>query len=382
MNEAVNKPAGISSAQVLRDMQTHFNPSAHFKPWITAEREKREMENNSQRKRRGKAKQTVQVKMGHGGTLDPGATGVLVVGIGSGTKALPKFLDCTKTYDAVVLFGAATDSYDGDGKLVGHARYAHVTKDTVEAALSKFRGKFMQKPPIFSALSVNGKRLYEYAREGKEVPGGIEERPVEVDSIELTEWMEGGQHAFAYPAEAPEEDKKIAATLLKKTGGPDLGLADAQAGEKRKRDDGDDTDAADGESAAKAARTEQLFADQPPSEDAPSTSGEPEPKDVETKEPEEQAQTESPSKAPAKAPAARLRITSHRGFYVRSLCHDLGIAVDSLAFMAALERTRQGDFTTDGQNTLQYADLEKGETTWAPKVSEMLNHWTTEGNKK
>ena len=130
-----------------------------------------ERENHNQKQKRSRrARQPPQVKMGHGGTLDPLATGVLILGIGSGTKSLPQFLGCTKSYECTVLFGKATDTYDTEGKVVARKGYEHITKDMVEQALAKFRGKIMQKPPIFSALKVNGKKLYEYAREGKEVP--------------------------------------------------------------------------------------------------------------------------------------------------------------------------------------------------------------------
>ena len=71
--------------------------------------------------------------MGHGGTLDPMATGVLILGVGNGTKALGSFLECTKSYETVVLFGAATDSYDSEGKIVARAAYDHVTREAVEA---------------------------------------------------------------------------------------------------------------------------------------------------------------------------------------------------------------------------------------------------------
>ncbi|KAK3062176.1 pseudouridine synthase pus4, partial [Teratosphaeriaceae sp. CCFEE 6253] len=137
--------------------------------------------------------------MGHGGTLDPLATGVLILGVGAGTKALGSFLACTKSYEAVVLFGVGTDSYDTEGKVVARGAYAHVTREKVEGALGAFRGEIMQRPPIFSALRVQGKRLYEYAREGKEVPVEIQERPVTVGGVEVVEWMDGGGHGYKWP---------------------------------------------------------------------------------------------------------------------------------------------------------------------------------------
>jgi len=158
------------------------------------------------------------VKIGHGGTLDPMATGVLIAGVGKGTKSLQSFLTCTKSYEAVVLFGAATDTYDAVGKVVARAPYSHVTEEMVRDALGKFRGKIMQRPPIFSALWIDGKRAYDYAREGKELPREMAERPVEVVELEMVEWMEGGSHGFAFPEKVAEEGEMTAAEKLLRLG--------------------------------------------------------------------------------------------------------------------------------------------------------------------
>ncbi|RAL59272.1 hypothetical protein DID88_006986 [Monilinia fructigena] len=212
---AINKPTGISSAQVVRDLQTHFNPSELFAPWIESETKTRNKEWHNQRQKRRKQKK-VQVKIGHGGTLDPLATGVLIAGIGKGTKELGNFLLCTKTYETVVLFGAATDTYDKDGKLLKRAPYEHITRDMVEKGLAKYRGKFMQLPPLFSALKMNGKPLYEYAREGKEIPKEIERREVNVSEMELLEWYEGDEHEWKAPTEeAGYAEVNVAAKLWK-----------------------------------------------------------------------------------------------------------------------------------------------------------------------
>ena len=141
----------------------------------------------------------------------------MITAVGKGTKQLNNFLACTKTYEAVVLFGVATDSYDRVGKVISRALYEHVTREKVEEALKQFRGKIMQRPSIFSALKVNGKKLYEYAREGKEPPAEILERPVEVSNLEIVEWYDGGSHKYVWPteeAEGPEKD--IAKKMLAK----------------------------------------------------------------------------------------------------------------------------------------------------------------------
>lgn len=312
-------------------------------------------------------KNGLQVKIGHGGTLDPMATGVLILGVGSGTKSLQNFLGCTKSYETVLLFGKASDSYDSVGKVVASKPYEHVTREKVEAALSKFRGDIMQKPPIFSALRVQGKRLYEYAREGKEVPKEIEERPVKVEEMEITEWMEGGTHEYHWPeAEAGQEEKAFANDLLdlgdQSSAKPEDAAAAGvtTAGDKRKRGDEEETVAGAVEPAG------------PPSPKRTKSDGE----SMASGALPSDASTDTPaaSRPRCPAPACRIRMTVTSGFYVRSLCHDLGAAVDSLGLMAELSRTRQGDFEL-GKNVFEYGDLAKGEEVWAPQVQKMLEDW-------
>ncbi|KAI7211523.1 hypothetical protein KC333_g7635 [Hortaea werneckii] len=420
---AINKPSGITSAQVIRDVQSHFNPSALFQPWLHAERARRDREshNQKQKRRSWKQRQPIQVKIGHGGTLDPLATGVLILGIGAGTKRLNEFLECTKSYETVLLFGAATDSYDTEGKIVARKPYGHVTKEVVEEKVKAFRGKIMQKPPIFSAKRIQGKRLYEYAREGKSLPEGyeIEECAVDVKELEVLEWLEGGKHGFAWPGvEAEGEEKRLVDEVL---GLEDQGNeATRQEGAmgKRKRDEEDEKHEAREEETVGGAVTAQdgslptppspkrAKAAPQPSEETPVVSGalpkEPSipeaqdaaaadptpttenPPNATTASPDQPLPTTETSPAsstspPCPAPAIRLRMTVTSGFYVRSLCHDLGAAVDSLGCMAELVRTRQGDFEV-GFNALPYEDLAKGEEVWGPQVRGMLERWNGMGD--
>ncbi|CAK4034327.1 tRNA pseudouridine synthase 4 [Lecanosticta acicola] len=399
---AINKPSGITSAQVIRDAQKHFNPSKLFQPWLAREQAKRDAESGNQKqKRRWRGRRETSVKMGHGGTLDPMATGVLILGIGSGTKQLNHFTtECTKSYETTVLFGAATDSYDTEGKIVGRKPYEHITKEMVEEALQRFKGKGMQKPPIFSAIRVQGKRLYEYAREGKEVPVEIEQRPVEVSELEMTEWYEGGTHKWHWPKEEADTAQKTVAQKVLHIGGDDedpieAGDAEAPAAAKRKRVDQDENGPAPKKpkEESSAHQTTPDNAPEPaPSDVAKDGEASPEPiakpiaeqsadapvkpdneghleKASEQQDPK-QDQT-APDRSPCPAPACRIRMTVTSGFYVRSLCHDLGAALGSLGIMASLVRTRQGDFEL-GKNVLQYEELQQGEDAWAPRVQEML----------
>ncbi|MCJ1281585.1 hypothetical protein MMC26_000905 [Xylographa opegraphella] len=409
---AIHKPPAITSAQVVRDLQKAFNPSELFAPWLANEKANRERENGYQKKRRRDKR--LQVKIGHGGTLDPLATGVLIIGVGKGTKHLQNFLMCTKAYEATLLFGAATDTYDVQGKLLSKAPYSHITRTKVEEALDAFRGQIMQRPPIYSALRIQGKHLYEYAREGKELPVEIQERPVTVEKLEITEWLEPGSHEYKWPAEeALQEEKEVAEKVLHLsqdgTGAsvePSMDNQTLPIGTKRKRPpayvEGDliyDTDRAgkrqerdsdvvmsgglleatedepqttsvkeeqtaetanQGSSTVKITITEE---DTPPTTSAKPTSS----------EPKHSTQTTSPTTT-GSPPAVKLRMTVTSGFYVRSLCHDLGKAVFSLGIMAELVRTRQGEFEL-GKNALEYEELGKGETVWGPQVRAMLEGW-------
>ncbi len=125
-------------------------------------------------------------KVGHGGTLDPLASGVLPICLGRATRVSEFLAESSKTYRAVVAFGAATDTYDAEGTVTEEINASHLTRETVEEALGPFRGIIMQEPPMYSALKHEGKRLYELAREGITV-----ERPkreTAVHKLEIVSW--------------------------------------------------------------------------------------------------------------------------------------------------------------------------------------------------
>jgi len=109
-------------------------------------------------------------KAGHTGTLDPMATGVLPVCLGEATKVAGLLTEGDKAYDAVVRLGVETDTQDAQGKVLAERPVPPLDRERLEAALEKFRGTFTQVPPMFSAVKVSGKRLYELARAGEEVP--------------------------------------------------------------------------------------------------------------------------------------------------------------------------------------------------------------------
>jgi len=120
-------------------------------------------------------------QIGHTGTLDPFAQGVLPICIGKATRLI-EYLDDEKEYLAGISFGKSTDTYDLDGETVAESGL-RISEEDVIVGLKAFEGEISQTPPIYSALKVNGKKLYEYAREGKEVE--IASRKVTIEKIEL-----------------------------------------------------------------------------------------------------------------------------------------------------------------------------------------------------
>ena len=147
----LNKPEGITSFSAVRKIK-----------WLCGEK-----------------------RVGHTGTLDPLATGVLPVFIGRATALSGILLDADKGYTATVKLGITTDTCDITGAVLSE-RNVNVTRDELENALSKFRGKISQVPPIYSALKKDGVRLYELARQGKDVE--IEPREVEVKTLRLLDF--------------------------------------------------------------------------------------------------------------------------------------------------------------------------------------------------
>jgi tRNA pseudouridine55 synthase len=120
-------------------------------------------------------------KVGHTGTLDPMATGVLPICLGDGTKIAQFIIEATKAYDATLKLGVTTDTLDAEGKVLETRAVPPITRELLEATLAKFRGTLQQVPPMYSAIKIGGKRLYELARAGEEV----ERAPREVTVFEL-----------------------------------------------------------------------------------------------------------------------------------------------------------------------------------------------------
>lgn len=123
-----------------------------------------------------------QKKIGHTGTLDPDATGVLPVCLGSGTKLCDMLTDKTKEYEAVMLLGITTDTEDASGEILTREE-VNATEDEVRNVINSFVGEYNQVPPMYSAIKVNGRKLYELAREGQVIER--KPRPVLINAIQI-----------------------------------------------------------------------------------------------------------------------------------------------------------------------------------------------------
>lgn len=373
----MNKPPGVTSSDVVRKIQHVFEKSTTFSPLVKQTLEAAKHKTGRKARQAAKGKGPL-LKIGHGGTLDPLATGVLIIGVGTGTKALSQFLACTKTYETTVLFGVESDSYDVFGRVVSTKGCENVTKENVEKALSQFRGAIKQRPPAFSAKWHNGERLYDLARRGEEIPESVlAAKDMQVDDMKLLDFYDEGTHEFAMRT---GEDSDITDSKGKKR--------DGRKKNKRKRDersaeqDDQPTKALKGED-SQASKVEGDVKADPVNE--PSVDGEEAKTTTEVVSETIDAQTSetTPAVEPVQGgPAARIRMSVSSGFYVRSFCHDLGKALESAGLMATLIRARQADFDVN-HNVIEVNDItEAEEEVWAPKVKEALLAWQSKAKKQ
>ena len=124
-------------------------------------------------------------RIGHGGTLDPMATGVLPVFVGRATRGVEFFEHAEKVYETTIRFGLTTDTEDITGKTLTECEVS-LTREDLEAVLPRFRGDILQIPPMYSAIKVNGQKLYDLARKGREVER--QPRPITIHELQLLEF--------------------------------------------------------------------------------------------------------------------------------------------------------------------------------------------------
>lgn len=127
-----------------------------------------------------------QKRVGHAGTLDPAATGILLLCAGQATRLVEYLVPGTKTYQGTILLGRSTDTYDREGETTGEADTTHLKREMVEKAMGKFIGDIEQIPPAYSAIKRDGIPSYKLARKGKSVV--LPSRKIRVESFEILEW--------------------------------------------------------------------------------------------------------------------------------------------------------------------------------------------------
>lgn len=138
------------------------------------------------RTRLSKALHVKRLKTGHAGTLDPLATGVLILCTGKATKRIESLQLASKEYTATLQLGATTPSYDREHTVNMTYPTRHITRELIEKVLASFVGDIMQVPPIYSAVMVDGHRAYKLARQGSEAE--LKAKPIRIDEIELTDF--------------------------------------------------------------------------------------------------------------------------------------------------------------------------------------------------
>jgi len=134
----------------------------------------------------------LRCKVGHAGTLDPAATGVLPICLGKATRLAEYVGLCSKSYRGEITFGITTDSYDRAGEVISRKSAEHLSLEDIKAALPRFRGQIMQEPPMVSALKYQGRPLYKFAREGVNIDRAP--REVSIYDLGLVSWEIGGPH--------------------------------------------------------------------------------------------------------------------------------------------------------------------------------------------
>lgn len=131
-------------------------------------------------------------RVGHAGTLDPLATGVLLLGIGRATRLLEYLVGLPKTYETTLWLGHTTTTYDAEGEIMAERPYSHLTLDDVNLVLKQFRGPIQQKPPLYSALKKDGQPLYKLARQGQSVD--VPAREVTIYKLTVLDWQPPALH--------------------------------------------------------------------------------------------------------------------------------------------------------------------------------------------
>ncbi|KAK9369204.1 pseudouridine synthase [Lipomyces kononenkoae] len=359
---AVYKPAGVSSATFMETVQRKMEADPEF---INTNMTREERQKRKRRK-------LPKVKMGHGGTLDPAADGVLVLGVNEGTKRLGEYLDCSKTYEVIAHFGCSTTTYDAEGTVLDRHPTPHLTTEMIEQVLHHFRGEIQQIPPIYSALKIDGSKLYEYARNLESLPRNISPRPVTIHSLEIMGDV-AYDHEYELPTNQATAEEKFQETVFRQAGLKELIKLGNKYAEMELSFLAQNGDSESLSSEPPCANTEQAQTVTPPdvvkSKEQPANASEPESDQPVTATTATTAvENLSTTDVAADHPIVAFRVTVSSGTYIRSLVHDIAIAMGARAHVVKLTRTRQGDWQV-GKNTIAADDIEaKDLSEWAPKA--------------
>ncbi|WVQ94632.1 tRNA pseudouridine(55) synthase [Kwoniella sp. CBS 9459] len=338
----IAKPSGPSSMRVIDRITTLLLDSKLFDDPV-----KRSMADTKNKRKKNLTH--MGLKIGQGGTLDPLADGVLVIGVNRGTKHLNQFLECSKEYESIGLIGCMTTSMDSDDPVLSTAPWEHITREDIEKVLDRFRGEIHQVPPIFSALKMDGKPLYEYARESKPLPRPIPTRKctVSIDLIDFTPASVSpgdGGHKYRWPEKRLSAEEKVVfrkLTDIVNQAGTDDGASSSKTKAHFNTEKTTATTPATGDEASATIKTEEETIAGAPTT---TTTG----KESFVPDLEKPDYPEVSPKTGLRPPTFKVRMTVSSGTYVRSIVHDIGVALGCGAHVVKLTRTRQGEFSLYG----------------------------------
>ena len=327
---AINKPSGATSRTVLDQINRVLSKSSTSQESL---KKLQNVRNQTLGKQRIKKWKTNKLKMGHGGTLDPLASGVLVIGVGSGTKKLGDYTNgSVKRYECVGLLGGSTTTGDSEGELLLKTEVDHVTCELLDKCKERMVGTLDQTPPIFSALKMDGKRLYDYAREGLPLPRQIKSREVTIHDLEIKDDTLSKEHDYIFlKSEVDETGKTISEQLANN---PTLNDHEVPFSREWK---------------AKNPNNKEL------------------PLKMKIIEDKNVYEDES-----YRAPLLHFTSTVSSGTYIRSLLSDIGRCVGSSSYMVKLIRSKQAEWELN-KNVFEMEDFTNyGEEVWAPVLFKVL----------
>ncbi|GMM28118.1 pseudouridine synthase [Martiniozyma asiatica (nom. inval.)] len=325
---AINKPSGLTSRFALDRVTRALSKAPESQEALAVLQAAR---SQAQQGRRSK---TTKLKMGHGGTLDPLAEGVLVIGIGSGTKKLGDYTNgSVKHYECVGLLGGSTTTGDSEGELLQKTGI-NITKEMLTETREKMIGEIEQTPPIFSALKMDGKPLYEYAREGKPLPRNIKGRNVTIHDIKLYDDSLNTDHEWNFLKSEKDQEGNSLVTQL--ASNPTLNDHDVPFSKKW----------------LEKAEKENLKTDAAPVQPV--------------------AEGVDYEKDGYRAPTLHFDAKVSSGTYIRSLLSDFARAMGSSSYMVKLVRWQQAEWDLK-KNVFEIEDFEKYKSEiWLPVLEKVF----------